>query len=111
MYMNGGKGVVLSTILGVVLAAAMIISLSTFTTVEQPPRTVQANVAPSDNQSMMKGLAESKPAEQAASQDQWTLELGKTSVTAADPTTVGAPFALALLAGVGVFLVVKRRVK
>ncbi|MBI2938635.1 MAG: hypothetical protein HYY22_10575 [Thaumarchaeota archaeon] len=110
MSMNGGKRVVLSTILGVVLAAAMIISLSTFTTVEQPPRTVQANVAPSDNQSMMKGLAESKPAEQAASQDQWTLELGKTSVTA-DPTTVGAPFALALLAGVGVFLVVKRRVK
>ncbi len=109
MAMNSGKRVVLSTILGVVLAAAMIISLSTFTTVEQSPRTVQANVAPSDNQSM-KGLAESKPAEQAASQDQWALELGKTPVTA-DPTTVGAPFALALLAGVGVFLVVKKRMK
>ncbi len=114
MAMNGGKRVVLSTILGVVLAAAMIISLSTFATIEQPQQTMRATENPPkagpsfagpSNESIAAGQA------QEANQDKLAVISPESISVKIDPVTVGTPFALALLAGVGVFLVVRSRVK
>ncbi len=106
----------LSTILGVVLAAAMIVSLSALTTVEQSPAAMRsAEQPPPEAAPSVKGPggAEDKSAEQAQEgpQDQMRLATSEAAPVAVDPTMVGTPFALALLAGASVFLLVKKRVK
>lgn len=106
----------LNTVLGVVLAAAMIISLSMLTTIEQPPQDFQAtekslrsqpSIAAPSNESMGAGQLKTKEAPQYQS----TLAAPDKISAKIDPVTVGTPFALALLTGVGVFLVVRSRVK
>jgi cytoskeletal protein RodZ len=115
--MNSGKRVVLSTIIGVVLAVAMMISISTLTAVEQqpeatraveqPPQSIQAQPQPGEPSLENKAAGQ----EQAAPQDQSVLAANANTSIMVDPTVVATPFALALLAGAGVFLIMKKRVK
>ncbi len=116
MKMNGRNRLLLNTILGVILAVSMTVGLATLSTLNQTSTTIQAE-APVEELAPKIGDAQGERSldiEAAPSEEQAFASIEEGSglevFTTIDPVNLGTPFAVALIAGLATFMIVRSRV-
>ncbi len=108
--MNGRNRILLNTLLGVMLATSMIVGLTALKPFAQPPT---ATVSPEDTRKapMVEGEAANKSlTTRATPQEKIATSTDESKFAAVDPVRLGAPFTIAILTGLVVYMMAKRRV-
>jgi hypothetical protein len=104
--MNTRKRLLMNAIVGIMLATGMIVGLSFFTDVSQQSSSMEAQ-----DQLMAPKSSDRALAGEAVPMEEWDLVAPESESVQVDPATISTPFAVALLAGVSVFLIVRKRVE
>lgn len=108
--MNGRNRVLRNTLLGVMLAASMIVGLTALKPFAQPSA---ATLPPEDARKapMVEGEAANKSlTTRATPQEKVSTSTDESKFAAVDPVRLGAPFTIAVLTGFVVYMMVKRKV-
>tara|TARA_B100001971_G_scaffold181668_1_gene178497 strand:- start:877 stop:1209 length:333 start_codon:yes stop_codon:yes gene_type:complete len=110
--MSGNRRILLNTILGVILAASMVTGLSSLNEFTQSQNNIQL-IPSNEDQELKAGVADERaPVMEDVQVEDQNLELDKGSVVVApDPMNVGTPFAVALVAGIAAFTLVRRKIQ
>lgn len=110
--MNSNSKILLNTTLGVILAVCLVTGLSSLNSFTASQNNNQVMPVNEDQELKLGEADERAPVMEASPPVDQSLEMAEESVVVTlDPMSIGTPFAVALVAGLAVFTLVRRKIQ